>query len=72
MVQSTCRDQDIIGGQIKLSDPVSLVEGLLASGVLLVNMCMSGKYSKPVREEALRRFRGNVEDLHRLKHEVGR
>jgi len=48
----------------------SAVDGFLRDGVLLVNMCMSGKYSQPVREEALRRFRANVDDLHQLKHGI--
>ncbi len=51
-------------------ETANTVSDLLTSGVLLVNIAMSGGYPQPVREEALRRFRANVEDLHQLKHGI--
>ncbi len=53
-----------------MSNSKETVSDLLTSGVLLVNIAMSGGYPQPVREEALRRFRANVEDLHELKHDI--
>ncbi len=53
-----------------MSDVKTQVETLSRSGVLLSDIIMSESYSKAVREEALRVFRWNVANLHRLKTEV--
>ena len=47
-----------------------VLDQILGSGVLLVNIIFSGMYPQLLRDAALTRFRENVEVLHTLKYEV--